>query len=121
MKKILIVEDDPFILDITSLKLVEHGYTVITAVDGEKALLLLQNERPDVVLLDLELPSVSGFDVLSHIKTSKELKDLVVIIFSNNSNEEIKKKMIKIGAADFFVKVQTDYKKLFSVIDSVKA
>jgi len=119
MKKLLLVEDDPFIRDITSIKLVEHGYTVIIAHDGESGLTQIDTEQPDLVLLDLDLPDMSGLDVLSHLKSTIDLKAIPVIIFSNNDDATTKDKALAIGIEGFFVKASTDYTELCKKIDSL--
>jgi CheY-like chemotaxis protein len=116
MKKVLIVEDDPFILDITSIKLAEHGYEIISAINGKDALLLIRENKPDVVLLDLDLPVISGFEVLEQIKNMNLQDEIEVIIFSNNDSAEVRNKVKEFNIKAFFVKVETDYNELCKVI-----
>jgi len=119
MKKVLIVEDDPFIRDITTIKLTEHGYAITALHNGETALASLALDVPDVVLLDLDLPDMSGFDIISAIKKSDVLKNVFIIIFSNTDNPDARKKAEEVGVHTFFVKATTDYTELFSKIDSL--
>jgi len=72
-KKILLVEDDPFLIDIYSTKLKETGFAVVIANDGEEALEKIVQEKPDLVLLDIVLPRVDGWETLSRIKKTRGL------------------------------------------------
>jgi CheY-like chemotaxis protein len=119
MKKVLIVEDDPFIRDITTIKLSEHGYSVTATQNGELALEALKTDIPDIILLDLDLPNISGFDVLTHIKQNPKCSNVHTIIFSNNSDTEIRQKVSALGIAGFFVKASTEYAELYRLIDSL--
>ena len=119
MKKILVVEDDVFIRDITTIKLTGHGYTVTAVENGEKALQAMENEVPEVVLLDLDLPDISGLEIMQHIKNDAVLKDVPIIIFSNNDDATMRQKVTDIGIAGFFVKASTEYSELFLLIDTL--
>ena len=104
--KILIVEDDPFLSSIAFVRLEQEGYEVSVATDGEKALALLEKEIPDLILLDIVLPGVNGFDVLKAVKADKRWKDISVIIFSNLGQEHEIEDSKKFGADDFLVKAK---------------
>ena len=115
MKKLLFVEDDPFIRDITSIKMKEHGYEVCIAEDGESALTLFEENKPDIVLLDLDLPGMSGLEVLEQFMLTKPA--VPVVIFSNNDSPDIQEKAKDKGAAAFFVKASTEYVDLCTQLD----
>lgn len=119
MKKVLIVEDDPFIRDITTMKLSEHGYSVISVANGEDALASIEVDVPEVIILDLDLPGISGIDVLTHIRTNASLKSIPAIIFSNNDNVALREKITAYGVSGFFVKASTEYEELYKLIDSL--
>lgn len=119
MKKVLLVEDDPFIRDLTSIKLSEASYAVIVAHSGETVIKLMQEDTPDVVLLDLDLPGISGVELLTQIKADEVLKKIPVIIFSNNDDPEMKKKTDELGTSGFFVKATTSFDDLLKSISSV--
>lgn len=119
MKKILVVEDDVFIRDITTIKLTEHGYTVTSVENGAKALETMAKEIPDVLLLDLDLPDISGLQILTLMKENMNLKDVPVIVFSNSADEEMKEKVTQKGIAGYFTKASTEYSELFLLIDTL--
>jgi DNA-binding response OmpR family regulator len=103
-KKILIVEDDKFLRELISMKLQKEGYTIIEAVDGEEGEKKIKEEKPDLVLLDLILPGIDGFEVLSRIKEDPTVSSIPVIILSNLGQKEEIEKGLKLGAIDFLVK-----------------
>ena len=119
MKKVLLVEDDPFIRDLTSIKLTENSYAVSVASDGESVMVLVAENEPDIILLDIDLPGMSGLDVLAQLKHSEKFRSIPVIIFSNNDNEDIKKQAEELGIAGFYIKVSTAFEDLLSQIKTV--
>ncbi len=101
---ILIIEDDEFLRSLTAKRLEQDGYVVATAADGESALPKAKESAPALILLDLLLPGLSGFEVLEQIKAEGSLKDLPVIVFSNLGQKEDIEKAKKLGATDFLIK-----------------
>lgn len=103
---VLLVEDDTFLREICSKKLVKEGYTVYEAVDGIQALEGVEEVVPDIVLLDIILPAVDGFQVLHQIKNSKNPKVVAVpvIMLSNLGQDDDIKKAMDMGANDYLVK-----------------
>jgi DNA-binding response OmpR family regulator len=98
------VEDDQFLSDLISRKLSTQGCKLLYASTGEEALKILDVETPDIVILDILLPGISGFDVLEKMKTNDKLKTIPVLILSNFSqNNEIDRGK-KLGASRFLVK-----------------
>ena len=92
MKQILLIEDDPFLIDIYSTKLKDSGFSVEVASDGEQALVKMKEKKPDLVLLDIVLPKLSGWEILRKIKGEANLKNLKIIILSNlGQKEEVEK------------------------------
>ncbi len=98
-KKILIVEDDEFLRSLTAKRLEKENYNIAIAADGEQALVGVESEKPDLVLLDLLLPNVNGFEVLEKMN-----KKMPVIVFSNLGQKEDIEKAKKLGADDFLIK-----------------
>lgn len=102
--KILIVEDEEFLLDLFHIKFEQAGFEVLKAENGEAGLSLAKMELPDLILLDILMPQVDGYDMLRKIKTDGETKKIPVIIFSNLSQKEEIEKGLKLGAKDFIIK-----------------
>src|SRR3990167_10910144 len=104
MKKILLVEDDPFLIDIYKDKLEESGYAVETVEDGDQVLNKITEARPDLVLLDIILPNVDGWEILRTIRNKPDTKDLKVIILSNLGQKEEVEKGVDLGATKYLIK-----------------
>jgi DNA-binding response OmpR family regulator len=102
--KILIVEDEPFLLDMYKMKFEQDGFEAISAADGEKAIRISRREKPNIILLDIMMPKIDGFEVLKNLKKNPLTKSIPVLIFSNFSQKEQKEKGIALGATDYFVK-----------------
>ncbi len=103
-KKILIIEDDRFLRELIVRKLSDEGFTTVEAMDGEKGIKKVKEESPDLVLLDLILPGIDGFEVLSRMKKDESLKSIPVIILSNLGQKEEVEKGLKMGAVDYLIK-----------------
>lgn len=103
-KKILVIEDDKFLRELIARKLLDDGFVIIEATDGEEGIKKVKEEKPDLILLDLILPSIDGFEVLSQIKKDENLKSIPVIILSNLGQREEVEKGLKMGAVDYLIK-----------------
>lgn len=104
MQYILLIEDDPFLIDIYSTKLEASGFKVGVAKNGEEALTKLKEEKPDLVVLDIVLPHLDGWEVLARIKENPENKDLKVVVLSNLGQKEEVEKGLKLGATKYLIK-----------------
>jgi CheY-like chemotaxis protein len=104
MKTILLVEDDPFVVDIYSTKLESAGFSVEVAEDGEEALRKLKEKKPDLMVLDIVLPNIDGWELLKMIRTEMGMEDLKVVVLSNLSQKEEVQKGINLGVIRHFVK-----------------
>lgn len=103
-KKILLVEDDPFLRNLMLVKLQKEGFNVVEAFDGEDGLKKANEIKPALILLDLILPGIDGFEVLKQIKNNSETANIPVIILSNLGSRVDVEKGLKIGAYDFMIK-----------------
>lgn len=103
-KKILIIEDDNFLRILLSKKLRSEVYSILSAAESVEAFNLLKSNKPDLILLDLLLPGVDGFEILKKIRQTEETKNIPVIVFSNLSEEKDIKKVQDLGITDFMVK-----------------
>ncbi|MFH0987453.1 MAG: response regulator [Patescibacteria group bacterium] len=104
MTKLLIVEDDKFLRDLLSKKLSEENFSIATAVDGEEGVKKIQEENPSLILLDLILPGMNGFEVLKKSKENPVTKEIPVIVLSNLGQKEDVDRAIKLGAKDYLIK-----------------
>ena len=100
----LIVEDDKFLRELIVRKVGKEGYEVVIATDGEEGLKMAKEEKPNLILLDLILPAMDGFEVLRQIKEAEETKHIPVIILSNLGQKEDIDKAVKLGAQDYMIK-----------------
>ncbi|MCK4554723.1 response regulator [Candidatus Parcubacteria bacterium] len=105
-KKILIVEDDQFLLDLCVKRFNQSGYKVDFAVDGEKGLEKIIENKPDLILLDLIIPGIDGFDVLKKVRVnkSKSIAKIPIIVLSNLGQKSDVQKALKLGASDYLIK-----------------
>jgi len=104
MPKILVVEDDKFLRELIVSKLTKENYIVLTAFDGEEGIKKIKEEKPDLVLLDLILPGIDGFEVLSQMKRDIIVSSIPVIILSNLGQKEDIEKGLELGANDYLIK-----------------
>lgn len=104
----LIVEDDEVLQRALYLAFHESDYTITTATDGETGLKMAERINPDVILLDLLLPKMNGFDFLKNIKANSALKNIPVIVLSNLGDEADMVRAKELGALDYFVKSNTN-------------
>jgi len=104
--KILIIEDDVQLRNMYETRLGYEGYTIVTASNGEEGLAKAVSEKPDLILLDIMMPKVSGFDVLDILKNTQSTKDIPVIIMTVLEQESNKVKGLIGGAEDYLIKSQ---------------
>jgi DNA-binding response OmpR family regulator len=102
--KILLVEDDSFLLGMYATKFELDGFKVIMAEDGEKAIRVALKELPDIILLDILLPGISGFEVLKRLKADPAAAKIPIILLTNLSQRDEIEKGIKMGAEDYLIK-----------------
>jgi len=103
-KTILVIEDDKFLRELMAQKLIKEGYEVVEAIDGPDGIKKLKEKKPGLVLLDLILPGMDGFEVLSKIKEDSDTGQIPVIILSNLGQREDVERGLKLGAADYLIK-----------------
>ncbi|OIP23190.1 response regulator [bacterium CG_4_10_14_0_2_um_filter_33_32] len=105
-EKILIVEDDKSLREMYQLRLSLNGYDVLEASDGEEGLDVAIKEKPDLILLDIMMPKMSGMDVLDILKSTPETKDIPIVVLTALAEENVKAKGLVYGAEDFLIKSQ---------------
>ncbi len=104
MAKILIVDDDPFILDMYTLKLKEAGFTVENANNGQEGLAKIKKLKPDLLLLDLVMPEMDGFETLERLNKDAPFKPHKIVILTNLGQKEEVERGLKLGANDYIIK-----------------
>lgn len=121
MAKILLVEDDSSLREIYSIRLTAEGYDVVSACDGEEALATAVREKPDLVLSDVMMPKISGFDMLDILRQTPETKDIKVIMMTALSSEDQRERGNALGANRYLVKSQVGIEDVVNAIHDVLA
>ncbi len=101
---VLLAEDEPHILALVRFKLRDAGFTVLPAQDGQKALQVAKAEKPDVILLDVMMPFLNGYEVLESLKQDEELKSIPVIMMTAKSRQHEVDEALSKGAEDYIIK-----------------
>lgn len=117
-KTILFIEDEAALQKTFREALKNKGYKIISALDGEVGLRLAETKKPDLILLDLILPKIHGFDVLKKLKENPETKDIPVIVLTVLEGINDVDKAIELGAISYLVKIQYTLKELAEKIES---
>ena len=115
--KILLIEDDVFMIELLSQELVRSGFDMAGARTGTEGVAKFQNEKPDMILLDLILPGEHGFDVLRAIRKMSDGAKVKVIVLSNLSENKDKEDAKRLGVIDYLVKANNE---LPEIIDHVR-
>ena len=117
MAKVAILEDETILAQALSVELLSEGYEVVSATDGKSGLSLIKKEKPDVVLLDIMMPEMDGFEVLEALKRIKN--NVKVIVLSNLGEDRDKERALELGAHDYYVKSSTDLSDLKPKIEKL--
>lgn len=119
MAKILLVEDDQSLREIYSIRLTAEGYEIVSAGDGEEALATAVREKPDLVLSDVMMPKISGFDMLDILRQTPETKDIKVIMMTALSSEDQRERGNALGADRYLVKSQVGIEDVVNAVHEV--
>lgn len=119
MTKILLVEDDKSLREIYNVRLGAEGYDIVSAGDGEEALALAIKERPDLIVSDVMMPKISGFDMLDILRSTTETKNVKVIMMTALSNEEQRRRGLALGADRYLVKSQVGIEDVVRTVHEV--
>ncbi len=111
-QRILLAEDDRFLRKAAEARLRQHGFTVLTAADGEEALRLARTERPDLILLDLIMPKIQGFEILKTLKQDPETASIPIVVLSNLGQDQDVKRATELGAVAYFIKAHLSLREL---------
>lgn len=118
-RKILIIEDDKFFRDIISKKLQKENFDVATANDGKEAFAYLASNIPDMIILDLILPGLDGYEILSILKKDKKTSGIPVIILSNLGQQEEIERARTLGATDFMIKINFTLEEIVARVNQI--
>lgn len=110
--KILLVEDEPLLGNLLKQRLDKEGFEVILAHDGEEALARLRDTKPDLILLDIILPKISGFELLETLQADPQFEKAPVIIISNLGQESDVARGQSLGAIQYFIKAKVSIEEL---------
>jgi DNA-binding response OmpR family regulator len=116
-KRILIIEDEEILMNLLQRKLLQEGYEVSVARDGDEGLKTMRENSPDLILLDILMPRVSGIEVMEEMQKDGRLKDIPIIIISNSGQPVEIDQAQKLGAKDWLIKTEFDPQE---VVEKVK-
>ena len=118
-RRVLLAEDDRFLRKAAEATLRRHGFTVFTAVDGEEALRLAREEAPDLILLDMIMPKLQGFEVLRTLKQDPATSRIPVIVVSNLGQEQDVQQALRAGALAYLIKTNLSLQDLVKRVQEV--
>jgi len=119
MTKILLVEDDKSLREIYGVRLLAEGYDIVSAGDGEEALAMAIKERPQLIVSDVMMPKISGFDMLDILRSTSETKDIKVIMMTALSSEDQRARGEALGADRYLVKSQVGIEDVVRTVHDV--
>lgn len=102
--KILLIEDDPFLLSMYTTKFELEGFKVVSVNDGEKGLKMASSEMPDIILLDILMPKMNGFEVMEKLKADEQMSRIPVILLTNLNQKNEIERGLALGADDYLIK-----------------
>ncbi len=114
--RILLVEDDRFLRRACEVSLRQRGFVVTTAADGEEALRKVRAEPPDLILLDLLMPKMTGTEVLKALRAEEATREIRVLILSNSSREQDVEEIKTLGVSGYFVKADLSLQELGDMV-----
>lgn len=119
MKKLLIIEDEPMLIEMYLAKLNKQELNIFSANSAEQGLAMAKKEKPGLVLLDILLPMGSGIDFLEKIRKDEDIKDTKVLVFSNYDEPNTKKKAMQLGAVDYLIKTNYTPNQITAIIQNI--
>jgi len=119
MKTILLAEDDPFIIDIYATQFKRQGFSVDVAGDGQMALEKARSNYPDVLVLDIMLPKMDGWEVLKHLRSDAKTKNIKVVVISNLNQRDYADKIANFGVIKYFLKISTTPEEIVHTIKEI--
>lgn len=119
MTKVMVVEDDAALREIYSIRITAEGYNVVSAGDGEEALATAVREKPDLILSDVMMPKISGFDMLDILRTTPETANIKVVMMTALSGDDQRQRGERLGADRYLVKSQVGIEDVVNAIHEV--
>lgn len=119
MTKIMVVEDDASLREIYSIRITAEGYEVVSAGDGEEALAVAVREKPDLILSDIMMPKISGFDMLDILRSTPEISKIKVVMMTALSADDQRQRGERLGADRYLVKSQVGIEDVINTIHEV--
>ncbi|MBO7664326.1 response regulator [Candidatus Saccharibacteria bacterium] len=119
MSKIMVVEDDEALREIYSIRITAEGYEVVSAGDGEEALAVAVKEKPDLILSDVMMPKISGFDMLDILRNTPETANIHVIMMTALSADDQRARGERLGCDRYLVKSQVGIEDVVNAIHEV--
>ncbi|MDP2668729.1 MAG: response regulator transcription factor [bacterium] len=119
--KVLIVDDDEFLLEMYAMKFTEFGFQVDTAENGEEAVKKAKADPPDVILMDVVMPKMDGFDLLRNLKKENAAPDAVTLVLTNLGQKDDVEKGMKLGATDYIIKAHFTPSEVVKRVESLLA
>ncbi|HCH34475.1 MAG: PAS/PAC sensor hybrid histidine kinase [Candidatus Saccharibacteria bacterium GW2011_GWC2_48_9] len=119
MTKILLVEDDKSLREIYGVRLLAEGYDIVSAGDGEEALAMAIKERPQLIVSDVMMPKISGFDMLDILRSTTETREIKVIMMTALSSEDQRQRGEQLGADRYLVKSQVGIEDVVRTVHEV--
>lgn len=119
LPSVLVVEDDRFLRRACEVSLRQRGFQVLTAADGEEGLRVARTLSPDLILLDLLMPKLSGLEVLKALRAEEATKRVPVLILSNSSQEEDVREIARLGVLGYWVKANLSLKQVSDRIEQI--
>ena len=117
--KVLVIEDDRFLSSLLRGRMEKEGFTVKQSFDGEEAYALLKQFQPDVIITDLIMPRLSGFELLEKISIDPQFNRIPVIILSNLGQDSDIQKAKQLGVAEYFIKTKTSVEQVVGAVKNL--
>lgn len=119
MSKVMVVEDDASLREIYSIRITAEGYDVVSAGDGEEALAVAVREKPDLIIADVMMPKISGFDMLDILRSTPEIAHIKVIMMTALSGDNQRERGESLGADRYLVKSQVGIEDMVNTVHEV--
>ncbi len=117
-KKILLIEDEPLLGNLLKQRLEKEGYSIYLAKNGEEGLNFLKKEKFDLILLDIILPKISGFELMENLKQDPEVNKAPIVVVSNLGQDQDILKGQNLGAVNYFIKAQVTIEELVEYVNN---